>query len=146
MAVRTLTEHEILPANVVPTHYRLSLTPHFSAFKYVGKVDVTIEVTKPTSSIVLNALELELLSASVTTGQKSIECKRISVDEDKQTATIDFEEELEISKNPTILHIDFLGILNDKMSGFYRSSYIDVKSGKKKWLATTQMGANLPLV
>jgi hypothetical protein len=30
--------------------------------------------------------------------------------------------------------------LNDKMAGFYRSSYIDAKSGEKKWLATTQMG------
>lgn len=142
MAIQTLTECEILPINVVPTYYRLSPTP---PFKYVGKVDVTLGVTRSTSSIILNALEPELLSASIMMGRKSIACTNISIDEKKQTATIDLDEELEISKNSMILHIGFLDILNDKMSGFCHSSYIDAKYDKK-WLATTQMGANLYLV
>ena len=62
------------------------------------------------------------------------------VDGDMQTATLDFEEELIVSKNDVTLNIEFTGILNDKMAGFYRSSYIDTKTGEKKWLATTQMG------
>lgn len=146
MATQAQTEREILPTNVVPTHYRLSLTPNFSTFKYEGKVDVRLDVAKPTSSIVLNATELELHSASITTDGKSIASKKISLDEEKQIATLEFEEEVKAAKDSTTLHIDFTGILNDKMAGFYRSSYIDVKSGEKKWLATTQMGTTQPVV
>ncbi|MEM2160937.1 MAG: M1 family aminopeptidase, partial [Candidatus Nitrosotenuis sp.] len=38
------------------------------------------------------------------------------------------------------IHIDFTGILNDRLVGFYRSQYKD-KSGKTKYLATTQFEA-----
>ena len=140
MATQTHPQREILPTNVVPRHYRLSLTPDFSTFTYAGKVSVQLDVTKPTSSIILNALDLKLHSASVERNGKSVESKNISVDEEKQIATLDFEEELNVGKDETTLKIDFTGILNDKMAGFYRSSYVDAKSGEKKWLATTQMG------
>jgi aminopeptidase 2 len=140
MAIHASLEREILPANVIPRHYRLSLTPDFSTFKYKGKVDVKLDVTEQTSSIVLHALDLEFHSASVTAGGKAIESKSIAVDEDKQVATLDFPETLKVSDEPATLSIEFTGILNDKMAGFYRSSYVDVKTGDKKWLATTQMG------
>ena len=96
-----------------------------------------LDVTKPTSSIVLNALELEFHSASVEAGGKTVKAKKIDVDGEEQIATLEFGEE--VTEEAT-LKIDFTGILNDKMAGFYRSSYIDAKSGEKKWLATTQMG------
>jgi aminopeptidase 2 len=53
---------------------------------------------------------------------------------------LEFEHELKVATNATTLDIQFTGELNDKMAGFYRSSYIDKKTGEKKWLATTQMG------
>jgi aminopeptidase 2 len=132
-------QREVLPTTVIPTHYRLSLTPDFATFKFAGILDVKLDVTKPTSSIVLNALELELHSAKVDVAGKSIASKKIALDEDKQTATFDLEEELKVAADSTTLSIAFTGILNDKMAGFYRSSYIDKTSGEKKWLATTQM-------
>jgi aminopeptidase 2 len=66
------------------------------------------------------------------------------VDAEKQEATLEFGEELKAGKEAAQLRIEFTGVLNDKMAGFYRSSYIDVKSGEKKWLATTQMGYKPP--
>lgn len=137
MATKTHPDREVLPTNVIPKHYRLSLTPDFSTFKYAGQVSVQLDVAKPTSSIVLNALELEFHSASVDVGGKKVEAKKIDVDEEAQIATLEFGTEV---TEETTLRIDFTGILNDKMAGFYRSSYIDAKSGGKKWLATTQMG------
>ena len=142
MASQAHPNREILPTNVIPTHYRLSLIPDLSTFKYEGKVAVKLDVTKPgTSSIILNALDLEFHSATLqTTHGVAIGSKNISVDEEKQIAILEFEKELDVGKDSTTLNIDFTGILNDKMAGFYRSSYIDAKSGEKKWLATTQMG------
>lgn len=146
MATVSNTEREILPTNVVPTHYRLSLTPDFVAFKFGGKVSVKLDVAQPTSSIVLNALDLELHSATVYAGGKTIPSKKISVDQEKQIAILDFEDELKVAKDSTLLNIDFTGTLNDKMAGFYRSSYLDKVTNKKKWLATTQMGSFVPLL
>jgi len=134
---------EILPTNVIPRHYRLSLTPDFSTFKYKGIVTVDLDVTEPTSSIVLNALDLELHSATVSAGGKKLTSKGIDTDEEKQIATLQFEGELTPGTKGAVLNVEFTGILNDKMAGFYRSSYIDVKTGEKKWLATTQMGISI---
>ena len=142
MATTSHPEREVLPTNVIPTHYRLSLIPDFSTFKFAGKVAVKLDVTEPTSSIILNALELELHHATVEADGKSIASKGISVDEGKQIATLEFEEELQVAKASTTLNIDFTGILNDKMAGFYRSSYIDRTTNEKRWLATTQMGTS----
>ena len=136
----TTPDREILPANVIPRHYRLSLTPDFSTFKFAGKVNVDLDVKESTSSIILNALDLEFHSASVKVAGKSIASKNIAVDEEKQIATLDFEENLDVKDCNATLSIEFTGILNDKMAGFYRSSYVDSKSGETKWLATTQMG------
>jgi aminopeptidase 2 len=74
-----------------------------------------------------------------------LKAQRINVDAEKQEATFEFGEELKAGKKAAELKIEFTGVLNDKMSGFYRSSYIDVKSGEKKWLATTQMGTPVSL-
>ena len=139
MASQTAPDREILPGNVIPRHYRLSLAPDFSSFKYKGKVDVELDVKESTSSILLNALDLEFHSASVKSGGNSIKSKNIAFDEDKQIATLDFEDKLS-EKDQATLTIEFTGILNDKMAGFYRSSYVDSKTGEQKWLATTQMG------
>lgn len=131
---------EILPTNVIPRHYKLSLTPDFSTFKFSGSVKVDLEVAESTKSIVLNAVDLQLHSATVTSAGKELKSTKIEVDEEKQTATLEFENELKVATNATTLDIQFTGELNDKMAGFYRSSYIDKKTGEKKWLATTQMG------
>lgn len=140
MASTSHPDRQILPTNVVPTHYHLSLTPNFDTFKYAGTVSVTLDVEKPTSQIVLNVLELELHSASLKTKSGTLEATGIKIDEEKQEATVQFEKEIDVGKAAATLKITFTGILNDKMAGFYRSSYVDVKTGLKKWLATTQMG------
>ncbi|CAJ0763076.1 15807_t:CDS:2, partial [Entrophospora sp. SA101] len=58
---------------------------------------------------------------------------------DKDTVTLTFQKEI-IAGTKAALHIEFTGILNDKMTGFYRSSYVD-ESGNKRYLATTQFQA-----
>jgi aminopeptidase 2 len=134
------SQREVLPTNVVPTHYKLHLTPDFTTFKFAGNLAVTLDVKKPTRSIVLNALELELNHVEVDANGKVVKSKTVTMDEEGQIATFDFEEELAVADAKTTLKIVFTGVLNDKMAGFYRSSYIDKKTGEKKWLATTQMG------
>src|SRR5262249_17947112 len=53
-----------LPKDIVPRHYRLSLRPDLEKLVTTGKVEIEIEVLKPSGQIVLNALDLEISGAS----------------------------------------------------------------------------------
>lgn len=57
--------------------------------------------------------------------------------EDLQRATFAFKETVPAGEKAKLV-LKFQGILNDKMAGFYRSSY-KAEDGSTKYLATTQM-------
>src|SRR5215468_7836425 len=61
-----------LPKDIVPRHYRLYLRPDLEKLVTTGKVEIEIEVLKPTSQIVLNALDLEVTGASMTKDKKKV--------------------------------------------------------------------------
>lgn len=63
---------EILPGNVVPIHYHVTLEPNFKTFTYEGTVVVDLDVVEDSTSISLNTLELELHSTKVISGDTVI--------------------------------------------------------------------------
>lgn len=63
---------EILPGNVVPKHYDLTLEPDFKKLTYEGKVIIDLDVVEDTTSISLNTLELKIHSTKVTSGSATI--------------------------------------------------------------------------
>lgn len=68
----------------------------------------------------------------------SHEAAQSTFDEHRETTTFSFESEL--PTGPAVLSIYYDGILNDKMSGFYRSSYKDAE-GNAKVMGVTQFEA-----
>lgn len=68
----------------------------------------------------------------------SHEASSTSFDEHRETTTFTFDQEL--PKGPAVFNILFQGILNDKMAGFYRSSYKDAE-GNAKVMGVTQFEA-----
>ncbi|KAI9767542.1 MAG: Aminopeptidase 2 mitochondrial [Geoglossum simile] len=130
---------EILPANVKPTNYDLTLEPNFEKFTYEGRVTIDLDVIEDSTLIALNTLELTIHSTRVTSGSSVVTSSpTLSYDDDKQTTTIRFEETLPAGSKAQ-LEMTFSGELNDKLAGFYRSSYKDARDGTTKYLATTQM-------
>lgn len=126
-------QREVLPTNVKPLRYDLTLEPDFDAFTFAGDLTIDLKVNEPSSSITLNALEIDIHSASVNGDAVS----SVDFDEDNQTATFALASQL-TPGDKAALTLKFTGILNDKMAGFYRSSYVD-DEGKTRYLATTQM-------
>ena len=59
------------------------------------------------------------------------------MDKDKQTATFSFDKSLSPGAR-ALLKIEFTGILNEKLAGFYKSTYTH-PDGTDHYLATTQM-------
>ncbi len=128
-----------LPTNVRPVKYDLTLTPDLSAFTFAGEETVAIEVDEAVSSIAVNAIELDILEASVTLADgATLSAQSITLDEEMETATFAFGRD--IPPGAASLYIRFNGTLNDQLRGFYRSQYTDPE-GRQRYLATTQFEA-----
>lgn len=62
---------------------------------------------------------------------------RVEYDESAETATLLFEEE--ISPGDAVVSLEYTGLLNDKMRGFYRSKYtLPDEPDKELYAAVTQ--------
>ena len=118
-----------LPRTVLPSRYEVSLAPDLDNAGFTGSVTISAEATAAADEIVLNAIELDIHSVSVN----------------GQPATFTLNEELErlviaqpVTPGTVTIDISFTGTLNDKLRGFYRSTFIDGK-GDTRTIATTQM-------
>lgn len=119
-----------------PLHYDLTFEPHFDDFTFSGREIIDVLVLKPTNTITLHAAELKIKNCHVLWAGQKISAKT-RLDEKKEILTITLPKKF---KGKARLFVEFTGILNDRLVGFYRSQYKD-KQGKTKYLATTQFEA-----
>ncbi len=128
-----------LPTTVRPEKYILSLRPHLDEFTFEGEEEVEITVEEEVSEIVLNAAELEITSAELMSlDGVVIPARNIELDETTERATLTFERPL--SKGHATLTLRFKGVLNDRLRGFYRSTY-KTPEGEELRMAATQFEA-----
>jgi puromycin-sensitive aminopeptidase len=127
-----------LPGDVTPRHYRLTLEPDLDAATFTGDESVTVAVTEPTTVVVLNSVEIEIDEASVELPDGRTLPATVSYDTEAERATLSLAEALPVGD--AVVHLRFRGILNDKLRGFYRSTFTD-DAGVERVLATTQMEA-----
>ena len=126
-----------LPRTVLPRRYDLHLTPDLPAATFAGTVAIEVDVHEATGTVVLNAIELEVQEATVSQGD-STQTAAISYDEEAERVTLALPEALLAGE--AVLHLTFTGILNDKLRGFYRSTFTD-DAGTEHAIATTQFEA-----
>jgi puromycin-sensitive aminopeptidase len=136
-----------LPRTVLPESYALRLAPDLDAATYSGEISIKVKVSEPVDEIVLNAITVE--DAGTPKEERNMTVTEALVRRGNGTAfyaTIVEEPETErirIKVNGTIgtgdwtVKLRFNGILNDKLKGFYRSTYKD-EAGADQVIATTQ--------
>jgi puromycin-sensitive aminopeptidase len=124
-----------LARSVVPSAYRVFLTPNLEAFTFAGRVEIDVDITESVKELTLNALELDLGAATISADGTSYRSLEHSLDDTYETATFVFDRDLPVG--PAVVEIAFDGILNDQLHGFYRSVFID-DEGTKHTIATTQ--------
>lgn len=127
-----------LPTTVVPDRYEITLSPDLKNFTFAGEETIHITVNEPTTTITVNAAELEIQQASITNEKGTAISSTWTLDKESERLICTFAEE--IKPGLWMFNIKFTGILNDKLHGFYRSKYKDTQ-GREKTLATTQFEA-----
>ena len=130
-----------LPKEVLPQHYDLTLQTDFDNNSFTGNsaTRVTFSGDQPITSITLNAVEIEIQKAALKVGEKTLAISKdnIQFNADQEIVKLNLPAPIDPSQTTSgTLEISFSGILNDKMKGFYRSSY--TVEGKKKTMACTQ--------
>jgi aminopeptidase 2 len=129
---------ELLPANVIPRHYNVTLEPDFKKLTFDGTVVIDLDVAEDSKSISLHTLELEIHSSKITSdGQTVSSSPTVSYNEATQVSKFDFDNAI-AKGSKAQLEIKFTGQLNDKMAGFYRSTYKN-PDGSEGILAVSQM-------
>ena len=111
-------------ARIKPRRYDLSLydLELGGAFTFQGTVRINVAITRPTKEILLNAHQLKVNSASVSSNGTSQESSEILYIEPSQRVSLRFSEDLPSTSDAT-LSIEYSGVMNNDMAGFYRSRY-----------------------
>lgn len=124
----------VLPCSIKPTHYELVLSPNLETLLFSCSEKVIIDVITATNTITMHSKEIEVVSATLD-GQNAT----MEYDVKATTVTFTFPALLTVGANQ-VLAIEYNGILNGDMAGFYKSSYTDAQ-GVKKVMASTQFEA-----
>jgi puromycin-sensitive aminopeptidase len=127
-----------LPRHVLPLHYDLELTPDLVNLTFFGAVAIDIKVTKASSEILINTKDLRLGRISIENSNGTVLEGTAESDDELQRTAIKFAGK--VGKGKWRLKINFAGVLNDELKGFYRSTWKDDK-GVEHVIATTQFEA-----
>ena len=127
-----------LPGHVRPEHYELRLEPDLAAASFEGTAAIRLAVSTDAEGLVCNAAELTIDEASIELADGT--CVACNIDLDDAAEQVTFTPGSTVAAGTVTLHVVFSGVLNDKLRGFYRSSFTD-DDGATHTIAVTQFEA-----
>jgi len=126
-----------LPYTVEPRRYEIRLAPDLAAATFAGEVVIESIAHEPVTTIALHGAELAVTSAEVVVdGTPRLATAAVHSDSERIVLTLASP----VGPGPIAMRVAFTGILNDKLHGFYRSTYTD-PAGHAHVLAPTQFEA-----
>jgi puromycin-sensitive aminopeptidase len=127
-----------LPRTVLPQHYDLELVPDLESARFTGTVAITVQVTEPVTEVLLNAQWMTIGEAVLTPAGGSPLTAEVSLDAGTERAHLRFGSTL--PTGDAVLRLTFAGEINDKLTGFYRSTFT-AADGTAHTIAVTQFEA-----
>jgi aminopeptidase N len=123
-------------AEIKPLHYLIHLEPDLKSFRFNGKAVIHLEASEPVNEISLDALELAVWNCTLDGEKKELPCV-FSMDPSREKLTVSLPEK---KGGAITLRIEYVGVINDKLAGFYRTRYLH--SGVERFAAVTQFEEN----
>jgi puromycin-sensitive aminopeptidase len=120
---------------VLPVRYELRLEPDLALSTFTGSAVITLTIKRATRTIVLHAAELTITAATIGNSRNVALPASITLDEQAERCCLSFPSA--IPAGTWTLFLSFRGTLNNKLRGFYRSTYTDA-AGHTHVLAATQ--------
>jgi len=118
--------------SITPLNYNIRLAPDLANFSFSGKCEFLFQAAEPLAEVSLNILEIAIWSCRVRQADQWMNCAFKVNPAD--------EEVLIYLPGPMAgnikLAIDYQGLINDKMAGFYRSEYTSQE--QSRYIAVTQ--------
>jgi puromycin-sensitive aminopeptidase len=127
-----------LPRTALPTRYDLTMSPDLHKRDFLGDARISLNVTEPVAEVVCNAVDLDIIKAWVVDANGTRIDAKATLDPERER--VSFALERTLWAGTAVLHVQFHGTLNDKLVGFYASTY-EAADGTTKVIATTQMEA-----
>ena len=126
-----------LPKQVVPLEYSIRIVPDIDKFTFTGTETVKLDVRGPVRELILNALEIEIATASID--NKPIPTSAIKIDNEKELLTIALSSQLPAGTHT--LALGFSGKINQRGRGLFYMRYQEQGTGAKKIALGTQFEA-----
>ncbi|HTJ27580.1 MAG TPA: M1 family metallopeptidase [Candidatus Limnocylindria bacterium] len=120
-----------LPKTVVPLDYSITVVPDPQHLALTGRERVTIEVRKPTATIVFNALNLRFTSASVD----GVPAASVVPNDTTQRTTLTTRATLTPGRH--VLALAYRGKMETEPQGLFRQDYV-APGGKHGTMISTQ--------
>ena len=121
-----------LPATVLPDHYDITVEPDLAAARFDGREQIRVRLQQPSSSIVLNAAEIEFQAVTITASGRT-QTARVTLDAGPRTG--DPHRAWTIPAGEAVIDVTYRGILNEQLRGLYLS-----KANNRRY-AVTQLEA-----
>ena len=134
-AVASASEPFRLPRTIEPETYRIEIEPDVASATFSGTVGIDAIVHEAAEEIVLNAAELAISDVEVLTADGTTMACSVVFNDDLEQVT--FRPPDLLPPGPCTISCRFSGTLNDKLRGFYRSTYTGL-DGEPQTMATTQ--------
>ena len=134
-AVAPGSESFRLPRTIEPEIYHIEIEPDVASATFSGTVRIDANILETVGQIVLNAAELAISDVEVLTADGVTVMCSVSFDDELEQVT--FQPADLLPPGPSTISCRFSGTLNDKLRGFYRSTYTG-PDGETQTMATTQ--------
>lgn len=133
-------ENRTLPKDFTPTHYCIELHDiNTTSNVFFGSVAIHLKCEVPSNRILLNTRDITVSTAVAELQDKStIGIQSQSYDKVDEVLKLEFASQL---SDDVILHINYSGILQTNMSGFYRSDFLNTNTGEPQFMLSTQFEA-----
>jgi aminopeptidase N len=119
-----------LPKTVIPLHYALDLAPDLDKLVFSGSEVVDIEVSEPTTRVMLNAVDLTIEAAAVDGEAAS----QIAFHAEAETVTFDFPHPVAAGHHQ--LRVAFAGRINHFARGLYYTDYPASEGGRGRMISS----------
>jgi aminopeptidase N len=122
-------DREVLPANAVPTHYFISLTPDLKNRRFAGTATLDFRLRHPAQRVVVNAIDLQVVSAELSDGTPA------TVTADAAHERMSFSFARSLSSGPHAITVRYTGKIMDSAIGMFISDY-PATAGPRRALTT----------